>query len=296
MIEEKGMIKKNGTNSRNRESNNIMKECTRVVSFTSGKGGIGKSNTVLNTAISLADMGRSVLILDADLGLANIDVLCGVTPKRSIKDVLEGKAGLKDIIVEGPLGISLIPASSGVEYLARLTHTQRLTILNEVEAVAARYDYLLIDTAAGIGTDVMFFNAAASEIVCVINGEPTSLTDSYAVIKVLTQNYGEKKISILANNVQNEAEGVRAFNRLSQVTTRFLPTKITYSGTIPSDISVTEAVKQQTPVLTLFPSSSVARSFRAFARKLDEEFYEHRIKGGVQFFFQQLLEGEGLNG
>lgn len=264
---------------------------TRVVSFTSGKGGVGKSNTVINTALALADLGRSVLILDADLGLANIDILCNLTPKKTIQDLLEGTATLKDIIVEGPMGISIIPSSSGVEYLSRLSHGQRLQILNEVETVAASYDYLLIDTAAGVSPDVMFFNAAANEIICIVTGEPTSLTDGYALIKILTNNYREKEISILANNVPSAVEGQRAFERMQRVVGRFLGTKLRFLGTIPSDQSLPDAVRQQIPVSELFPSSSIARAYRTFARTLDEDFYAHRVKGGVQFFFEQLLAG-----
>ena len=152
-------------------------DVTRVISFTSGKGGVGKTHTVVNTAVTLAAQGFSVLILDADLGLANVDVLAGVTPKGTLHDVLKGRCALDDILVEGPGGIVIIPAASGVEEIQALGNAEKMVLMSEVERIAHHYDFLLIDTPAGIGSDVMYFNSAAGEVVCVITGEPTSLTD-----------------------------------------------------------------------------------------------------------------------
>jgi flagellar biosynthesis protein FlhG len=281
---------------------------TRVISFTSGKGGVGKTNTVVNVAVALARAGRSVLILDADLGLANIDVMLGIRPTLTLHDVIEGRRTLQEIMIDGPEGISIIPAASGVESICSLTTEQRLQLMNAVEEVAWKFDYLLIDTAAGIGQDVLHFNSASSEIVCVVNGEPTSLTDAYALIKVLSRNYGEREISILANNISAtdsdrlashkmmDEEGLRAFRRLARAVERFLHIELKYLGCVPRDNAVSAAINSQRALLEAFPSSSAGLALAAVARKIDSEFVDLRVKGGMQFFFRQLLEMSASHG
>lgn len=263
---------------------------TRVVSFTSGKGGVGKSNTVVNTAIALAELGKTVLILDADLSLANINVLLGIRPSFTINDVLTGNRLIEEIMIDGPAGISIIPAASGVEDLCHLSSEDQLRLLDAIESVAYTFDYLLIDTQAGIGPEVMYFNSASSEIVCLINEEPTSLTDAYALIKILSSRYGEKRISILVNEAANERSARGAFTRLSQAAERFLGVQLRPLGSIPADQAVSLAVHEQRAVLEQYPSSSAGSAFRAFARRLDQEVPTFELKGGMQFFFKQLLE------
>jgi len=263
---------------------------TRVMSVTSGKGGVGKTHTVTNLAISLASLGYSVLVLDADLGLANVDVLLNLKPKGTLHDVLKGSMGLDDILLEGPGGISIIPAASGVEELHELRSAEKLLLLEEIERVAHRYDYLLIDTPAGIGTDVMYFNSAAAEVVCVINGEPTSLTDTYALIKVLSTTYGEKNFSVVVNNVADETEAAAAFKKLTRTVERFLKVNVRYLGWVPADGTVRECVMQQQAISAEFPSSKAALSLAAIARKVADQKPEVTVKGGMQFFFRQLLE------
>ena len=164
-----------------------------------------------------------------------------------------------------------------------------MMLLQGIEEVAHAYDYLLIDTRAGISADVMYFNTASSEIVCVINNEPTSLTDAYATIKVLSTNYGEKRVLVVANNVSDEREGVKAFTRLSQAVEKFLHIEVTYLGCIPRDGAVTQAIQNQQPVLELFPTSPASRAITKIAARIDEEFLQYRVKGGMQFFFEQIL-------
>lgn len=263
---------------------------TRVISFTSGKGGVGKTTTVLNTATALAAMGRSVLVLDADLGLANVDVMLGVQPKYTLHDVLEGKRSMADIIIDVPAGISIIPASSGVERMCQLSHADRLALIQSVEEVALEYDYLFVDTQAGIGPDVIHFNTASNEIVCVITAEPTSLTDAYALIKILSRNYGERRFSIIANNVVSEQRGEMAFKKLQGAVDRFLHVQLDYLGAVPSDSVVPEAIIGQRPFVSEYPSSVATRAISLIAKRIDREFVEMRVKGGIQFFFKQLLE------
>jgi len=263
---------------------------TRVMSVTSGKGGVGKTHTTTNLGIALASLGYSVLVLDADLGLANVDVLLNLKPKGTLNDVLKGLLRLDDIVVEGPGSISIIPAASGVEELHELKSEEKLLLLEEIERIAYRYDYLLIDTPAGIGSDVMYFNSAAAEVVCVINGEPTSLTDTYALIKVLSSTYGEKNFSVVVNNVADEGEATAAFKKLERAVERFLKVQVRYLGWVPADGTVRECVMQQRAISAEFPSSKAALSIAAIARKVAEQRPEATLKGGMQFFFRQLLE------
>lgn len=288
-----------------------MKPITRVISFTGGKGGTGKTTTVVNIAMSLADMGRSVMILDADLGLANVDVMLGIRPQRTIHDVLRGDVHLRDIIVEASNGVRIIPAASGVTSLCNLAPSQRMALAGQIESVAGEVDYLLIDTQAGIGADVMYFNTAAAETVCVVTPDPTSLTDAYALIKVMSQEHGERRVSVVMNNVpwpdvQNrtldplsyEKAGLEAYKRFANAVERFLHVELRYLGCVPADRMIAESIRAQKPAVTLFPSSNAARAIARVARRLDQEFLDVRVKGGMQFFFQQLLEitGNGYPG
>lgn len=275
--------------ARDQRRNHKVQGVTRVLSFTSGKGGVGKTQTVVNAAIALARLGKSVLILDADLGLANVNVMLGLQPKFTLYDVFTGKKSLKDIIIAGPEGISIIPAASGVESICNLDEHKKMMLMSGIEEIGAMYDYLLIDTRAGISNDVMYFNSASSEIVCVINNEPTSLTDAYAVIKVLASHYGEKRVSVIANNVNSEQDGLQAYHRLSKAVHRFLQVDLTFLGFIPHDTAVTQSVMQQRPVMDLFPSTKASLAIQSIGRKLDEEFWQYRVKGGLQFFFEQIL-------
>ena len=272
-----------------------MKGVTRVISFTSGKGGVGKTSSVVNFAIALARQGKTVLVLDADLGLANIDVMLGIQPRATIHDVLRGEKTLEEVMIDGPSGISVIPAASGVESICNLDAEQRMLLMTAIEEVAYDFDYLLIDTSAGIGADVMYFNCASREIICVVNPEPTSLTDAYALIKILSSQYGERSVSILVNNVRAnnmpaEREAQMVFNRLSTAVERFLHIELKYLGFVPSDMSLIEAIRSQRALMELYPSSPAGLAYASLARKIDAEFHELRVKGGMQFFFQQLLE------
>ena len=273
--------------------NRMNQEVTRVLSFTSGKGGVGKTHSVTNVAIALANQGLSVLLLDADMGLANVDVLLGLKPKGTLHDVLKGNLSLDDILLTGPGGITIIPAASGIEEIQALKSEEKMFLLEEIERVAHRYDYLLIDTPAGIGSDVMYFNSAAADVVCVITGEPTSLTDTYALIKVLSTTYGEKRFSVVVNNVGSEAEATTAFGKLSRAVDRFLQVDVRYLGWVPTDATVRDCIMEQKPIAAEFPSSPSARALSAIARRIDDERPQHRVKGGMQFFFRQLLEMNG---
>ncbi len=267
----------------------------RVISITSGKGGVGKTFTTVNLAVTLAQRGKRVLILDGDLGLANIDVMVGIEPLWTLEHVVRGERTIAEVMVEGPYGISIIPSSSGAEWLCNLNSLERRTLVEALEDSALEYDYLLIDTPAGIGPDVMFFNSAAHEILCVVTPEVTSVTDSYALIKILGANYGEKEIKLLVNqagggSVPAEREALHVWNKLSSAIERFLHTKITYVGFVPKEEHVRSALDEQRALVEVYPSCMGARAFHKVGEKLDSESRDFRIKGGVQFFFNRLLE------
>lgn len=272
------------------QGSSSMRAVTRVISFTSGKGGVGKTHCVCNVGTALVNQGRSVLVLDADLGLANVDVLLGIRPKSDIRDVISGDCELSDVIVHSREGLAIIPAASGVDSLVNLDFSHKLPLIEAIEALAPRYDYLLIDTPAGIGADVLHFNSASADIVCVITGEPTSLTDAYALIKVMSQRFQERNFSILVNNVANEGEARKAFRRLETALERFLSVRVNYLGWVPADEHVGMAAREQRAVVDIYPSSPAARAFTNLGDKIDEELGRHRLKGGMQFFFRQLIE------
>jgi flagellar biosynthesis protein FlhG len=240
----------------------------KILSFTSGKGGVGKTHIVVNLAYALRRCGAQVMILDADLGLANVDVLLGLAPRFNIQHVFSGERSLAEVLVEGPAGMRILPASSGVQELVHLTQEQHSQLLAELDALEEQVDFLLIDTGAGISSNVMFFNMAAHEIVVVVTPEPTSITDAYALIKILSTKYAEEHFTIVMNAVANATEAREAFRRLSMVSERFLNVSIDYLGFVVYDESFSHAVRQQRPLLELYPGSVAARCFHHLARRV----------------------------
>jgi len=197
--------------------NEVYNRSLRIISVTSGKGGVGKTSVTVNLALALRYMKKRVLILDADLGLANMDVMLGLNPKYTISHVLRGEKRLRDIMISAPGGIKLLPAASGIQELTDLDGSQRLLLLNELDMIQDMFDVFLIDTGAGISSNVMYFNFAAMEKVVIVTNEPTSLTDAYALIKVLTHKYHQKKYKVLVNAVRNASEAERIFRNLTLV-------------------------------------------------------------------------------
>lgn len=262
----------------------------RVICVSSGKGGVGKSNVVVNLACAFDLMGKKVLILDADLGLANIDVLLGLAPKENISHVLEGKRQLREVLVSGPGHIRIMPASSGVQELTRLTDEQKLQFLQLLDELEADVDILLVDTGAGISDTVLYFNLAAQERVVVVTPEPTSLTDAYALIKVLYTRHGERHFRILANSVHTEKAGKSIFAQMSKVADHFLDgISLDYLGSIPHDPNVPRAVLQQRPLVEAFPNAPAAKAFITLAEKIRKSA-PHPNNGTVQFFWKRLLK------
>jgi flagellar biosynthesis protein FlhG len=266
----------------------------RVIAVTSGKGGVGKTNVVGNLAVSMADMGKKVLIMDADLGLANIDIIYGVHPHYNIGHVLSGERELKEIIVEGPSGVRIIPAGSGFVNLTHLTDGQKLSLLSEFEAFEDDFDYFLIDTGAGISDNVTYFNLAADECIVVVSPEPTSVTDAYAMIKIMSTQHGEKHFKLLMNMVRDENEAKAVFLNLLQATDRFLSgVSLEYCGYLPRDEKVPAAVRQRKPFVTLYPKAAASRQICRIARQLEESPRRFDANGNIKFFVKRYMELRG---
>jgi len=263
---------------------------TRVFSITSGKGGVGKTAVVANVATLLAKAGKRVLILDADLGLANIDVVFGLAPSQNLNHFFAGDSDLKSILIEGPLGIKILPAGSGVQRFTRLDAQQKLRLLEALDAMHNDFDFVLIDTEAGISENVTYFNTAAQEILVVTTPEPTAITDAYALMKLLANQYQEKHFNLIVNFIKDEEEALDVYRKLTMVANRYLDISIDYMGSIPKDKQMIEAIRKQQVLVQLFPDSRTCASFKALAHNLLQEPPSLEAKGSIQFFWKRLLD------
>ncbi len=263
----------------------------RTIAVTSGKGGVGKTHIVANLGMALARQGLKTLLIDADLGLANLDLILGVQPRFTLHDVLELPQDLEQVLLEGPEGVKVLPAASGMPELPELNEDQRLFLLDELDHYGAPLDVVLIDTGAGISKNVMFFNLAARERIVVANNQPTSLTDAYALIKLLVHRYGERHFRLLVNDVPSAREASAVYLTLVQVAERFLGyhLNLEYLGFIPHDPNLGRAARKQQPVLTLFPRSRASTAFQEVARRLWESRPPEGLEGSLKFFWRRLL-------
>lgn len=263
---------------------------TKVISVTSGKGGVGKTAVVANIGICLAKSGNTVLILDADLGLANIDVVFGITPAYNLNHFFSGEADLESIMVKGPYDLRILPAGSGLQSFIQLESNHKLKLLDGLDSLNIDFDFLLIDTEAGISENVTYFNTAAQEIILVTTPDPTSITDAYALMKLLSTRYHEKHFNLVVNMVSNEEEALDVYRKLSIVSNRYLDISIDYLGSIPSDRQMSEAIRKQHAIVELFPNSISSAAFNALAERLAALTTRRYPKGSVQFFWKQLLQ------
>jgi flagellar biosynthesis protein FlhG len=263
---------------------------THVIAVSSGKGGVGKSNVVANLAVALAKTGKRVLVLDADLGLGNLDVLLGLVPQHTIEHVLSGAHTLGEILLEGPAGIQVLPASSGVPHLTALTESQQLLIQEQLEQLSAEMDVLLIDTGAGISPNVTFFASSAHESIVVVSPEPTSLTDAYALIKVLARQYREHRFKVLVNQAKSPREATDVFRKLDMAADRFLHVAVDYVGYIPHDDYVPMAVRQQKAVSELFPDAPASQAFTKLAKQIIQWPRPGIPKSSVQLLWQRMVQ------
>ncbi len=261
----------------------------QVIAVTGGKGGVGKSNVSVNLSIALAELGRKVVVLDADLGLANIDILLGIHAKNNISNVLSGEITLRDVLVTGPGGIRIIPAASGTQAMASLAPVEHAGLIRAFSTISDQLDVLVVDTAAGIGDAVTSFVKASQEILIVVTDEPTSITDAYALIKLLNRDHGLFRFRVLANMVKSSQDGHNLFAKMTKVTDRFLDVALQYVGCIPFDDSVKRAVQRQRAVVEAYPRAKASLAFKSLAKKVDGWPLPTTPRGNLEFFVENLV-------
>lgn len=265
----------------------------RVVAVTSGKGGVGKTGVTVNLAAASAQNGRATMILDADLGLANVDVALGLQPRYNLSHVIAGEKTLEQIIVDLPGGLRIIPAASGVRTMAELSPAQHAGLVRAFSDLEAEPELLLVDSAAGISDGVVSFCRAAQEVLVVVCDEPASMTDAYALIKLLNREHGLRRFRVVANMVRSPREGKALFEKLLKVTDRFLDeVVIDYAGAIPYDEYLRKAVKKQRPVVDIYPRSPAAAAFRHLVKQIEAWPVAHSGGGGLTFFIERLVRSE----
>jgi len=264
----------------------------KVIAVSAGKGGVGKSNVSVNLAVALAQKNQKVLLLDADLGLANIDIMLGLSTKFNLSHVIQGICHLTDILLTGPYGIRIVPAASGTEYMTQLTPAEHAGIIDSFNELTDDFDYMIIDTAAGISDTVLSFARSSQEVIVVVCDEPTSLTDAYALIKVMSKRYEWVHFRILANMVRQVRDGKELFNKLYRVAGQFLDVQLDYLGAIPFDEHVHDAVKKQKAVLDIFPDSRAAKAFQQLAANVEQWPFKRSLGGNTSFFLERLVAGE----
>jgi flagellar biosynthesis protein FlhG len=267
----------------------------QVIAVTGGKGGVGKTSVSINLSVSLANMGRRVALLDADLGLANIDVLLGLNAKKNLEDVLRGEVSLQDILLTGPGGIRIIPASSGTQRMAQLGAMEHAGLIHAFSELSGQIDVLIVDTAAGISDSVVSFVRAAQEVLVVVCDEPSSMTDAYALIKLLNRDYGMFRFRILANMTRTPQEGQALFNKLTQAAERFLDATLQYVGAIPFDENMRKAIQRQKAVVEFAPRSKAAIAFGQLADKVDKWPLPSSPRGHLEFFVERLVQPESAD-
>lgn len=268
---------------------------TKVIAVTGGKGGVGKTNITLNTAISMAKLGKRVLVLDADLGLANVDVMLGLRVVKNLSHVLSGECTLDEILVEGPHGIKIAPATSGTQSMTELTPAEHAGLIRAFSELRTPVDVLIVDTAAGISGMVLSFARASQDVLVVVCNEPTSLTDAYALMKLLNRDHGVFRFKIVANMVRNVREGQELFAKLSKVTSRFLDVALELVATIPYDENIRKAVRKQKAIVEAFPNSPASVAVMNLARTALTWPIPAQPGGHLEFFLEQLVKQQAVS-
>lgn len=254
-----------GIHGRGRTGNSM----TRGIAVASGKGGVGKTNLVANVAYNLTKFGKKVLVFDADVGLGNIHILLGLMPRHTLQNVLEGEREINDIMIEGPGGIKILPASSGNKKYSELTTEEKLILKTELESLENHFDFIIFDIGAGISSNVMYFCTGAQEILIVSTPEPTSFADAYAIMKVLSRDYSRSSFELVVNSVKSKEEGLDVFKRLNKVADRFrLNISMNYLGHILNDDNVTRSVREQRLFSEKYPNSPASVCVRSITREI----------------------------
>lgn len=270
----------------------------RVISITGGKGGIGKTTLSVNMAIAFAKMKKKTLLFDADLSLANVDVMLGLKPKRTIHDFLTGECELADVCMNGPHGIKIIPASSGIQKMAELTSGESTGLIQSFSSLAEELDVMIIDHASGISTQVMALTHASQDILVIICNDPASLMDSYAVIKILHQKYARSRFGIIVNKAKHLQEGFDVFTKFQEAIAKFMHVSIHYLGHIPYDDYVSISAREHVSIIERFPNAAASVAINELCHGILHWRDNESVAGGIHFFFErliqhnQILEGE----
>ena len=264
----------------------------KVIAVSSGKGGVGKTNVSVNLAVALANQNQEVMLLDADMGMANVDVLLGLNPEYDLSHVISGERTLEEVIVEGPAGVKIVPGSSGMSNMANLTSTQHAGLINAFSELGSVIDVLVVDTGAGISDSVISFCRAAQEIVVVVCDEPASITDAYAFIKVMSRETNNDRFQVLANMAHTPREGRELFLKLSKATDRFLDVMLTFMGSIPFDTQLRKAVQHQRAVVEAFPRSASANALKKLANQVIAWPEATQSGGQLEFFVERMINSE----
>ncbi|MEL7024040.1 MAG: MinD/ParA family protein [Pseudomonadota bacterium] len=267
----------------------VSRKPTKVVAVMSGKGGVGKTNVSTNLSVALAQRGRDVMLMDADLSLANVDVLLGLQPSCNLANLVRGEATLEQAIVNGPSGVRIVPASSGDRTMADLPQASQAAIISAFGQLDRQPDVLVVDTAAGISENVARFAQAAQHALVVVCDEPASITDAYALIKVFSRDYGIRRFQVLSNMSRSRVDGRALFEKLLRVTDRFLDVVLVHAGTIPSDGYLRKSVQEQRAVVEAYPDSWSSKAFHQLAETVDAWKLRHEPSGGLTFFFERLI-------
>jgi flagellar biosynthesis protein FlhG len=268
----------------------MKKQMVKVIAVTGGKGGVGKTNVTLNLAMAMAQMGKKVLVLDADLGLANCDVMLGLRVEKNLFHVLAGDVELDDILIEGPFGIKIVPATSGTQSMTELSPAEHAGLIRAFSELRTAFDVLLVDTAAGISDMVLSFSRASQDVLVVVCDEPSSITDAYALMKILSREHAVQRFKIVANMVRSLKEGQELFAKLSRVTDRFLDVTLELVATIPFDENVRKAARKQRAFVDAFPKTPASLAVKTLATRAVQWPVPPSASGHLEFFLEQLVQ------
>jgi flagellar biosynthesis protein FlhG len=267
-----------------------MHDALRVIALTAGKGGVGKTTLAINLAVAYAKQNKKVLLFDADLGLANIDVLLGIRAKRNISHVLAGESSLAEVCITGPEGITIIPAASGVQKMAELNMHESRALIHAFSELAEQVDILIVDTAAGISSQVLSFANASQDIVVVVCNDPASIADSYALIKLLHQRFTTQRFGVVANKVNSMEEGQFVFNKLQKISEQFMSLNLHYLGCVPKDDYVSLAARHQRALLEEFPGATAAQAVLSLRTQITQWEQDDTSRGSIAFFLERFIQ------
>ena len=272
------------------------KASTQIIGIASGKGGVGKTTVSVNLAVMLASMGKKVMLFDADLGLANAQLALGCRTPFNFSHVLSGEKTVKEIVIEGPMGVKLVPGASGIQHMASLNQVETAGIIQAFSDIEEELDYFIVDLAAGLSDTVMTFLRACQHRFIVLKNEPSSIADAYGTVKVMIQDYQLDNIALIPNGVFSQDEGERLYGSINSVIQNFLGNRVDYLHSITQDEMVLRAIKASQPLVSFAPSSIASRDFRALGKAVNNLDKNVPMSGGLQFFIERLATQQATAG